>query len=311
MKYFFVINPGSHQKRSAKFIPELLRRLDRERIDYAYERTKTLDDAQRISAEANAKGFGTIVAVGGDGTINGVINGFYDNLGRRISDANLGVIHTGTSPDICRSYGIPTRASLALETLLKGRSRTISVAMIEHDRPRGTSRTGYFACCASLGIGAQVASRSNSGIRKYLGDSLGTFSAILSSLLSYRPSDLILRCDGREVCVKKNFNTFVGKTTYIASGLKVAHELSVEDDRLYVLSMKGLNLTNIVPALKAIYSGKQGYDKEYFSMFYARTIEAEYTLHNDEIEFDGDPRGFLPCRISIAPDFLEVITDEP
>ena len=116
--------------------------------------------------------------------------------------------------------------------------------------------------------------------------------------------------DGNKVICEKNLNTFIGKTTFIASGMKVAHKLTDADNRLYVLSMKRLNLFNLVPALYAIYSGKPIENNDYISFTYAAIIEATRCETNNEVEFDGDPQGYLPCRISIAHAKLEIIADE-
>lgn len=310
MTYCFIINPGSHHKQGAKFIPVLLRTLEKRGIDFEYSLTSSLQDACELSAAANAKGFDVIVAIGGDGTINHVVNGFYDQNGKRISSARLGVIHTGTSPDFCRSYGIPTFPALALETLLRGYTKEISVARIEYHSQTGASKTGYFTCCANFGLGAQVARRSNAGIRKYMGDALGTFGSILISLSHHKPSDLKIICDGKDDIIVSNFNTFIGKTTYIASGMKVEHSLSDTDNRLYLLSLKSLNARNLVPALTAIYSGKAIVNNDNISFSYAHSIEIPAGQINNEVEFDGDPQGYLPCRITIAPDKLEIIANE-
>lgn len=310
MSYFLIINPGSKHNRGAKFIPELFAELNKRKIDFEYRLTKSLEDAYHFSKKANENGAEVIVAIGGDGTINKVTNGFFDDIGKRISNAKLGVIHTGTSPDFCKSYGIPTKSSLALETLLKGHTKEISVARVEFHTKNGQSKIGYFTCCASFGLGSQVARNSNLGIRKYLGDTMGTFFSILISLCGYKPSALKMFCDGKEELIEQNFNTFIGKTTFVASGMKVSHQLLHDDKRLYILSLKMINLRNIVPALRAIYSGKAISNQDYLSFSYARTIEILRGHTNNEIEFDGDPQGFLPCRISIAKDNLELITNE-
>lgn len=310
MAYFFIINPGSRHKRAASFVPKLFTELSKRKIGFDYRVTNSLEDAYQYSKTANENGAEVVVAVGGDGTINRVTNGFYDGNGKRISSAKLGVIHTGTSPDFCRSYGIPTKPALALETLLHGYSKEISVARIEYYTQTGESRVGYFTCCASFGLGAQVARYANAGIRKYVGDTLGTFTSILVSLFSYQPSDLIVIRDGNKELVTRNFNTFIGKTSFIASGMKVEHQLADDDLRMYMLSLNRLNFRNIVPALRTIYSGKAIHTNDYISFTYAHTVDVLGGKTNDEVEFDGDPQGFLPCRISIAQDKLELISNE-
>ena len=309
-KYCFIINPGSNHKRSANKITAIKEELIRQEIDFIYWETKNLPDAYHLSKKANLHGFEIIVAVGGDGTINQVINGFYDDNGNRLSASKLGVIHTGTSPDFCLSYNIPIDYMKALETIIRGNSKQTSVARICSHNKNQETEVRYFASCASLGLGAAVARTANSGVRKILGDRLGTFYSILKSLVSYKASELKLICDDESKKVHKNFNTFIGKTSYIASGLRVQHQLSEEDNRLYIISLKNINLWNVIPALRAIYSGKELSNTNYLSFNYAKRIQVLADKINPQIEYDGDPQGFLPCEISIAPDRLELIVNE-
>ena len=310
MSYFFIINPGSNHYKEKQFFKVIETVLNKRNITFEYKFTSIIEDAYFFSKEANEKGYEVIVAVGGDGTINKVINGFYDEKGKRISQTKLGVIHTGTSPDFCKSYGIPNQPLLALETLLNNYSVEISVVQIDFRTKNQRRKTGYFVCCASIGLGAKVAENANSGIRKYLGDTLGTFVSILKSLINYKPSDMKIICDEKERVIVRNFNTFIGKTTFVASGIKVNHQLSIDDNRLYLLCLKKINFRNVLPALRAIYSGKPICNKDYISYEYIESIEIMNDEINNEIEFDGDPQGFLPCKISVAIDKLEVITNE-
>lgn len=310
MTYFLIINPGSNHKRSMKIIPKLLGFLKSRNIDFDYILTNTLSDAKKYSQDAVFRGYDVVVAVGGDGTINQVLNGFYDEHGCRRSKSIMGVIHTGTSPDFCLSYGIPINLISAMETLIKGFTREISIAQIEYQSKSSERITGYFACCASFGLGAQVALLSNSGIRKYLGDTLGTFVSIIISLFKYKSNDLEMCCDDQKVKIEKNFNTFIGKTSFIASGMKIAHQLSHQDSRLYLLTLKKITLKNLYSALKSIYSGREIENTNFIEMSYHKSIEIFKGQRNQQIEFDGDPQGDLPCKISIAQDRLELIVNK-
>lgn len=306
-KYLFIVNPGSNHGKSKTYLNKIKNILRVKNIGFEYKITRSLNDAYLLSRKANLEGYKIIVSVGGDGTINKVINGFYDENGKRISKATLGVIHTGTSPDFCKSYGIPTDFEGALDSVLKECSKEISVAKIEYFSAEKEAKTGYFACCSSFGLGAEVAGNANSGIRKYLGDFAGTLVSIIRSIMFYRPSDIVVHLDKKDTVVKNNFNTFVGKTSYIASGMKVHHNLTDNDDRLYILSLKNINWKNFIPSLIAIYSGRTIKPNDHISFDYAETVKIIGSKRNTMIEFDGDPQGHLPCSISIAEDKLEVI----
>ena len=277
MRYFLIMNPGSKGGKSEKRF-NLIHKLF-EGYDYSYAVTKTLDDAYFLSKKANADGFNAIIAVGGDGTINRVLNGFYNNQGKRTSAANFGVIYTGTSPDFCKTYNIPINTEKAVKTILNGKMREIDIGKIEF-----TDGVRYFACCANIGLGASLANNANSGIRKTFGDTMGTFFALIKTLTQYKPIDFSV--NGKEL--KHVYNLSVGKTYYVASGLKITHELAQNDERFYLLPLHGQVVGNIYK----LYTGKPIKNIEYASEI---EIKGE-----GKVEFDGDEGGELPCIISNA-----------
>lgn len=320
MRCLLILNPGSQGGKSKAKFERIFAFLHKNRVKFDYRLTKTLDDAYTFSLAGNKKGYDVIFAVGGDGTINRVISGFYDLQGKRISNSKLAVIHTGTSPDFCKSYNLPLDIDQALKAVLEGKSIHIPMAKItylsEYDekldgKPLSLAheklQTSYFACCANIGIGASVARGANSGIRDYLGDFAGTLVSLIKALISYHPVNFSVRIDGKQEVLEKVYNIFVGKTTYIASGLKVNNELALNDPRLYGLIIKKLGLVNWVKVLQKLYCGNEFANNSTMSLLYVQQMEIFGSSANNEIEFDGDPRGFLPCKIEPALDALEVI----
>lgn len=320
MRYLFILNPGSRGGKSQAKFEEIFAFLDKNRLKYDYKLTNTLEDAHALSVEGNKNGYDVIVAVGGDGTINRVINGFYDDQGKRISNSKLAVIHTGTSPDFCKSYDLPIGIDQALKAVLAGKSIKIPMGKItylcEYDKrldgrplslPHENLQTSYFACCANIGLGASVARGANSGIRDTMGDFAGTFVSLLKSLLAYRPADFSICIDRENQVLEKVYNIFVGKTTYIASGIKVKNKLSLTDSRFYFLTIKNIGFANWLSVLRTLYTAKEFADNQTMSLQYAQRIEVYGNSRNNELEFDGDPRGFLPCVIEPAQDYLDVI----
>ena len=321
MRYFLIMNPGSGGGSREK-IKKILTIFQSNKLEFDYKLTDTLEDAYTFSVEGNLKGYDIIVAVGGDGTINRVINGFYDFSGRRISGSRLGVIHTGTSPDLCKSYNVPLDLEQALNTVLAGKSREISLGKISYmsifhkeldglplSKENGHVKTSYFACCANIGLGASVARYANSGIRNYLGDFTGTFVSLIKTLLKYQPTNFSVSFDGQQQVLTKVYNIAVGKTTYIASGIKVKNQLTPGDIRFYALIIKGLRLADWVSVIRKIYSGETFANNETMSLQYTSSIEVCGNSRNPELEFDGDPRGFLPCVIETAQDPLDLICE--
>lgn len=320
MKYLLILNPGSGGGKSRRRFEEIFTFLDRHDLQFDYKLTGSLADAYTLSVQGNLQGYDVIVAVGGDGTINRVINGFYDSQGQRISQSKLAVIHTGTSPDFCKSYHIPIKAEQALAVILEGKSRKIPIAQITYageydprldglplDSSREKVRREYFACCANIGIGALVAKDANRGIRRYLGDFAGTLAAVVKNLLTYRGTELTLCLDGNKQVMAKVYNIFLGKTTYIASGIKVKNRLAFNDRRFYILVIQHLGPLNWLYVLKRLYSGREFANNRTMSLHYVEKIEVYGSRRHNQLEFDGDPRGFLPCRIEEVREPLDLI----
>ena len=319
MKYFLILNPGSQSGKSKKRFSQIFGFLDKNGVEYDYQITKDLNDVYEEAVKANKKNYNVIVAVGGDGTINKALNGFYDNKGKRISSSKMGVIYTGTSPDFCKSYDIPYDLTEALEALVKGFSKNINIGKIvlankQDDEYNGKPvdnspnfETKYFGCCVNVGLGAALARSANGGMRKYLGDFCGTFISLFKVLINYKSNDFHVLKDGKKEILNKLYNLSVGKTFYIASGIKVKNNLQDGDGRFYNLLVRNIGLRNIPGCLKGIYSGKELKNTDVISLDYSKTIEVFGNKQNPEVEFDGDPQGFLPCKIEMALDPLDII----
>ncbi|MCK4465897.1 MAG: hypothetical protein KAU83_09310 [Bacteroidales bacterium] len=319
MKYFLIMNPKSQGGKSKKRFHHIWKLLDHGGIKYRYETTQSLDHAKRLSQFANKQNYDLIVAIGGDGTINSVLNGFFDDKGNKISDSRMGVIYTGTSPDFCKSYNIPLNLDEAVDTLIAQRCRKIKVGKVTFLKENmkmlnnyglekaGAPAVGYFVCCANIGLGATLARRANSGIRKYAGDFLGTFLSLISTVASYRANNFTIVKNERKTIVENLYNISIGRTRYIASGIKLNTRLDDDDDRFYCLTVTNLNWMNFPKLVKKVYSGKSFKNNHIISLDYCDKLEIYGNFLNPEIEYDGDPAGYLPCRIELANDTLELV----
>jgi len=319
MKYFFVLNPGSRGGKSKTCFHRVFAFLNQLQLDYAYGLTDNLNDAYVLSRKANEMNYDVIVAVGGDGTINKVLNGFYDDGGRKISTAAMGVLYTGTSPDFCKSYNIPFDLESGLETLKDHHIVKIQIGKIvlaksfipDYKNKPVTNEpsfyTRYFSCCANIGMGAALARHANNGIRKKIGDFGGTLFSLLKSLKCYEPSNFHIVRDDKTCKVEKMFNLSVGKTFYIASGIKVNSELKEGDSCFYCLTIKDMRFFDLIPCLKLIYSGNKIQNNRFAFLEYCKSIHILGNNTCPEVEFDGDPQGFLPCHIQMADESLDLI----
>jgi diacylglycerol kinase (ATP) len=307
MKCQLILNPKSDSGKAAGRFERIFALLQQAGVEYHCAFAQTYDSMREASIKANETAYDAVVAVGGDGTINAVMNGFFNEDGTSRSDKRMGVIYTGTSPDFCMSYGVPLDLAKAVDAISIGNTRNIRVGRIELrvSPESAATTTKYFSCCASIGIGAMVAGKANRS-RKYLGDTGGTLVAILSSLATYRAREMRLNIPSGELIFPKVTNIFVGRTKYIASGLKVNNEIGDDDDRFYILCIHDLGLLRLPGLLKQLYTGNTT-SSPVMEVMNSTGIKISSGKDIIPVEFDGDPAGFTPCSIRAAHSPLRLI----
>ena len=322
MRHLLIMNPGSKGGKSKKYFELIHSLMKKYSLTYDFKETSSLNDAYDFCIEGHSLNYDAIIAVGGDGTINRVLNGFFTNRGTLRSNAVMGVIYSGTSPDFCKSYGIPTETEKAVQLISFGKTKKIKAGMITHCEtydPRFEGKfvdeitergVSFFGCCANIGLGAAIASGANKGIRKITGDKLGTFISTVKAIKNHTPSNLKTLIDEKEVTFKKAANLSIGRTKYIASGLKVPHELNHDDEKMYIMSAQNMNFYKWLTSLIKVYKGVPFENDGSLSLSYCSKISVAGNNSFPRIEFDGDPAGFLPCEIELAKEPLTLFAEE-
>jgi diacylglycerol kinase family enzyme len=305
MNPFLVTNPGSRSRRGRRIAEEYCRLLRARGVPFETAETKTLADAETLTRRAIEGGADPVVAVGGDGTINRVLRGFFDGNGRP-GKARMGVLYAGTSPDFCRYHGIPTEPGAAVDLLLDGEAAPVDVARLTSDG----GRAAYFASSANVGLGAGIARRANRN-RRWLGDFLGTLSATVATIVATRPSLYRLTIDGRDETAEKVLNVTIGKNPLLASGLKLDVDGRPDDGRLYCFVVSGISRAGLVTRLPGFYSGAAASSGRFALREGVTTVRIASLSGPAECECDGDPEGGLPIEVTVLPRALLLIRPKP
>ena len=147
----FVVNPASDGGRTGKKWPEIADSARRHGLQVVERLTESAGHATELTRQAVAAGEELIVAVGGDGTVNEVVNGFFDTAGEPLgAAAALGVIERGTGCDFVRTFDIPKKTDRAVATIAAGRRRRIDIGRATCATPAGP-QVRMFANIASCG----------------------------------------------------------------------------------------------------------------------------------------------------------------
>ena len=294
-----IANPSSNAGRGRHLWNFWKKELARGEPDFCWQESASADDCRNRAALAGV-GQETVVAVGGDGTINLIINGLMANE----SPPPLGVLYAGTSPDFCAFHDLPTEPRAALETLLAGQIRKVDLAEIILASGDGRMGREWFADSCNIGLGAATARFANSW-RRYLGDSLGTSLGLLLSMLRRHPFQSAVTVDGEKFSFRDTNHILVLKNPHIASGLKLNLNIKADDGRLAVVAVHGYNRWNLWVLFASLYQGTFLRKRGVFAKLCSRAVVAAET--KEEVEFDGDPHGFTPAAITVRPQALLLI----
>ncbi len=166
LKTVFVVNPHAGNGATGREWPRIRERALQLIGPFEACLTGGPGDATRLTREHLQRGAERIVCVGGDGTLNEVVNGFFMGEDAPLgTNAILGLIPNGTGCDFCRTMPIPIGMEASLQTIREGHLQTIDLGRILHRDHGGQSRTRYFHNIASFGIGARSWSASTGRAR--------------------------------------------------------------------------------------------------------------------------------------------------
>lgn len=303
-KYFLVCNPGSKSFKSKETITIYKNLLQKDGVSFECGYTQKRYDGTMLTRKAIKDKYDVIVAVGGDGTINEVINGFFDENGNA-SDKLFGVLYSGTSPDFCKFHHIPYSPKEAVENLFKESVKKIDICSIQFKNYENEEITSYFGSSVNLGIGAGIAKRANK-YRKYLGDYIGTFLATIITIVKHKPLQFSLNDKTQEEMVKNVWNITIGKNPFLASGLKLNIPITPDDGRLYLFSISNINRVSFLMLLPKIYRGTITKDNR-FCLKMLSQIQIATSEILQEVEFDGDPAGWCPIKVTVKKQALNLI----
>ncbi|MBL8191119.1 MAG: acylglycerol kinase family protein, partial [Acidobacteria bacterium] len=149
----FVINPTAARGQALREWEQARRQLRQRGIQFSESMTSCSGEASTATRQALQAGEACIVAVGGDGTLNEVVGGYFDEAGQPVNpQASLGLLPCGTGSDFCRSIGLKNRQT-AVQTILAGNSRLIDVMKVELTGCDGQSVSRHSLNVVSFGLG--------------------------------------------------------------------------------------------------------------------------------------------------------------
>jgi len=245
-----------------------------------------------------------LVCVGGDGTLNEVVNGIMMHEASVRSDLALGFIPNGTGCDFVRTVSIPQDLEQAIDLIAAGTVRSIDLGVLFFRDDQGHERRRYFHNITSFGLGGDVARRVNR-TTKALGPFMSFMWATLISIFLCGKKKVRLRVDEGFERELRVWNVAVANGQYHGGGMWVAPGASVCDGILNVTVIGDLTIPEIFLNLPKLYNGKIN-DIEKVTTLAGEKVKAS---SNEQVllDVDGEQPGMLPIDIGIVPDGLNII----
>lgn len=306
-KWLVVVNPKAGTGKCEKDWPQIRSLLNNAGFAYITVMTEHQFHAIEITRKmVNDLGFKKIIAVGGDGTLNEVVNGIFQQTRFATTDIILGMITVGTGNDWGRMYQFPLDYKKAIRILGNQRTFVQDVGKVKY-RGEAEDKSRYFINMAGMGYDALVAQKTNNMKAKGKGGPLSYLINLATGLFQYENVHLNITVDGIEEVNDKVFSLSVGICKYNGGGMKQL-PTAIPDDGLF-----DMTVIRKTTKMRVIRNIKHLYDGSFVNMpevdtYRGKQISITATpKHSIFLETDGESLGSSPLDFTIVPKAIKLI----
>ncbi len=300
----FIVNPRAANGAVGKQWPGLRKKVKDRLGVFATRITKGPGDATRLCREAVLEGADMVICVGGDGTLNEVINGLLDEAGNLLRPVPLAFMPRGTGGDFSKSASIPGDPDRGLDNILGLHVRYVDLGRLTFHHREGRPSYRYFHNVVSFGLGGEVDDRVNK-TTKVFGGFFSFIWATLLALLLYNKKIMRVTIDGDFDEEIQAWNVAVANGQYHGGGMRVAPGADLSDGLFQITLIGDLNLAQVFWNLPKLYNGRI-YEHPKIKKQEGRRVTASST-ETVLLDMDGEQFGRLPVEIDVIPGVLPII----
>jgi len=235
-KYKIIFNPAAKNGKARQQIPYILDLLKNSNIDFSFSETQYPLHAIKL-AESAIKDHDVILAAGGDGTINEIINGMSG------SGRFLGIIPLGSGNDFIKTLGIPDNVNEAIKIICGKKHQKIDL---------GKANDRIFSNGVGIGFDAVVVDEKNK-MKKYH-EKYVYYNAIIKSLFKYKPAEIIVSMNNK-IITQPFFMVSVGNGKYMGGGFMLNPDASFSDGKLDVCMIDNISKFTVMKHISKVIKG--------------------------------------------------------
>jgi diacylglycerol kinase (ATP) len=291
-----IVNPTSGAKSAQRRWPRIKSLLEDVGLHFDSVLTQEPMQAMELAREAADQGYDLVVAVGGDGTINEVVNGLMGPDGKATAD--LGVIRTGTANDSARNLDLPTSLLKNCRRLVSPERTEVDIGIVEFLR-EGQAGQRFFLNDAGAGFDADLMEEAKKTVLP-LGPKGPYVGAFLKMAPTYEPKDFVLDFQDRQEA-SRAYTVLVSNGKY-AGSILFDPEADLSDGQFEVMT---LDPPTLLRCLAQTYLALlEGYPKIDYVRADAVRMDSRQRL---SVQADGEVLGELPARFWVLPKALRVV----
>lgn len=300
-----IINPVSSNGKTAKLWPEYERYFLEQGIELEKRFTQYPGHATELARNVVAEGYRKIMAVGGDGTINEIVNGLFQGGKLLSEEIKLIVFSQGTGCDYIRSLGIGNKVEDIVEIIKRGRINFLDIGHVTYLSHSGIEESRLFVNLADTGIGASTAKLVNES-SKILGGFLTYLIGVFRTLVFYKNKKIKVIIDGKEEYNQYLNSVIIANGKFFGGGIQIAPEADLFSDDFNIVVLRNFKKLDIIMNLIKAYKGDH-LNHSLVDSVKGKEIVLEYAGNDSELELDGESVGVLPVRFTIFQAKLPVM----
>lgn len=300
LKTQVIVNPESDLGRTRKRWKQIKEALPFFLKEFKYDFTEKPLQATDMTRAALKEGNELIVGVGGDGTMNEIANGFYENREMVNPEAALGIVPSGSGCDFRRSLNIPSGLKNSLQVISEGPSTRIDIGRVTYRSFSGKEEERLFLNVADFGFGGEVAKTFNQ--RRMNKRPSSYLRCMLSAIFKYNSKRLKIKTDQEEIPEDEYLMGAVANGKIFGKGMKIAPQACLNDRFFDFVLVKGMRLLEFFLNCWKVYTGTH-LSHPKISMMRTQKIKAIPSRNESDvlIELDGELPGKLPATFEIVP----------
>lgn len=303
-RWLIIINPAAGNGKAQKQWPKIESLLQEYGYSYSVQFTRRKGHATQLAEDFILKGFRQILAIGGDGTNNEVINGILNQDTTASTEITYTLLPIGTGNDWVKTHGISRKLETFAERLKKGNIKYQDVGLVKYQK-EGKTHQRYFANLAGLAYDAYIVKETENN-KRILSNKLLFFAYLFKCLFQYKLQSATVFYNGQKE-EHQFYSINVGICKFSGGGINIAPHAIPDNGQFALTLIKKISKLKILFNTPRLYNGTIGKIKE-VSLHESQSIRIESKdVKPLLLEVDGELIGEAPAEFTIIPKALKII----